>query len=70
MPMGKILRGKPAVKRTKATLADPETRYLSEGVEHRDPGWADVYKPRLPARKPLSTNSKQIEANCSADRAG
>jgi hypothetical protein len=56
--MAKILRGKPVEKRTKATLADPEMRYLIEGVERRNSGWADVHKPRLPVRKPLATNKK------------
>ncbi len=43
-PMVKTLRGKPPEKRTKATLADPEIIYLIEGVERRNPGWANVLR--------------------------
>jgi len=43
-PMVKTLRGKSSDKRTKATLADPEMLYLIEGVESRNPGWANVLR--------------------------
>lgn len=43
-PMVKTLRGKAPEKRTKATLPDPEMLYLIEGVEKRNPGWANVLR--------------------------
>ena len=38
----KELRGKPATRRTKATLNDHELLRLIEGIEKRNPGWANV----------------------------
>ena len=40
----KELRGKAAIRRTKATLDDEELLYLIEGIERRNPGWANVLR--------------------------
>ncbi|MFS6828481.1 site-specific integrase [Cyanobium sp. ATX-6F1] len=43
-PIVKNLRGKTSEKRTKATLSDSEMLYLIEGVDRRNPGWANVLR--------------------------
>lgn len=43
-PIVKNLRGKAPEKRTKATLSDSEMLYLIEGVDRRNPGWANVLR--------------------------
>ncbi|WP_411876850.1 site-specific integrase [Vulcanococcus limneticus] len=43
-PMVKKLRGKAPEKRTKATLSDEQLLYLIDGVERRNPGWANVLR--------------------------
>jgi integrase len=40
----KELRGRPAAKRTKATLADQELLDLIDAIEARNPGWANVLR--------------------------
>jgi hypothetical protein len=40
----KELRGKAPAKRTKATLSDQELLMLIEGIEQRNPGWANVIR--------------------------
>jgi len=40
----KELRGRPAPKRTKATLEDQELLNLIEAIEARNPGWANVLR--------------------------